>query len=307
MKHIFLIFVMTIVAIFAKSLSCFADSKCDSAKLQTVYTFYKKYALLTDEKCKAFQKSNPKNTSLDYDKQIAELIEQYCTESFAQKCQDNELVDLLTDENPIDGLSAKTLSVKPSDMYDHYVVSYSAHTDYYDMNSPIINASFNVYIDDDARINRIIGKALGDTDDYSASEETRPEKLALLSIKDLSKSKNTFWSVSSDDVSKDGLQQVRWTFTDKALNISIFFDNKKQLIGKFMYYITAKEPTKYDAQNEGNRKQGSFLVIYDTTDKDFFYFSITEFDASKGTITLFNDNKVDLPGISTFSCLKRNN
>lgn len=274
----------------------------DAVGLQTIRAFYEKYAFLTDEQSKAFRKSKSKDAFLAYEKQVGDLARTYCTESFMHKWQASEMADLLTDENPIDGLAAKTLTVKCVD--DHYVVSYSAHTDCHKTDSPIVNVTFEVYLDNAGKIVKVVGNNLGDTDEYSVSEEARPDKLASLSVADLSKGKKMSWLVSGNELSKDGLQKVSWTFSDTTLDISSVVSGKERIVGNYRYYVTANEPTKYDSQKEGNRNRGSFLVIYDTANKDFFYFSITEFDASKGMLTLFNDNKVDLPGVSTICKLK---
>lgn len=273
-----------------------------SVGVLTIRAFYEKYAFLTDEQSKAFQKSKSKDAFLAYEKQVGELARTYCTESFFHKWQTSEMADLLTDENPIDGLAAKTLTVKCAG--DHYVVSYSAHTDYFDFFSPIAKVTFEVYLDNAGKIAKVVGNNLGDTDGYSVSGEIRPDKLASLSVADLSKGKKTSWLVSSNELSKDGLQKVSWTFSDTTLDILSVVRGKERVVGNYRYYVTANEPAKYDSQNEGNRNRGFFLVIYDTVNKDFFYFSVTEFNASKGMLTLFNDKKVDLPGVSTICKLK---
>ena len=140
-----------LLLILGLSISLSAQNN-DSVGVLTIRAFYEKYAFLTDEQSKAFQKSKSKDAFLAYEKQVGELARTYCTESFFHKWQTSEMADLLTDENPIDGLAAKTLTVKCAG--DHYVVSYSAHTDYYDFLSPIANVTFDVYLDNAEKLQR---------------------------------------------------------------------------------------------------------------------------------------------------------
>lgn len=178
------------ILLFCLVLVCtsgFALEKCSPVGKQTVFNFYKAYALLMEEQCREFERTHSEHTQLSYDKKIDELVATYCTETLARKQQSSDLADLLTDENSIDGLAAQTLSVKFADSDNSYVVSYQSHSDYYDKKSKVTNVSFNVYTADNGhKISRIVGKNLGDTDNY-VMPKSRPTVLASLSMNDLTR------------------------------------------------------------------------------------------------------------------------
>lgn len=276
--------------------SSFAIKKCNSDGKQTVFDFYKAYALLMEEQCSEFERSHSESVLLLYDKKIDEHVASYCTETLVRKQQSSDLADLLTDENCIDGLAAHTLSVKFASTGGYYLVSYQTHSDYYDKNSKVIDVSFKVYMEDDGqKISRIVGKNLGDTDDY-VMPKSRPLKLACLSMKDLTCKQE--WILQNNSETET-VKAVSWTFSEAMVNIKAFLVNGETISNKYQYYVSSVEPSIFDKSCVGKQNSGSFIVMDNPENGEFWYFSVVE--DSLGRITLFNDMKVDLPGIGDVS------
>lgn len=290
MRKIVLLFCLMFVCT-----SIFAIEKCNSDGKQTVFDFYKAYALLMEEQCAEFERTHSEKVLLLYDKKIDGLVASYCTEALACKQHSSDLADLLTDENCIDGLAAHTLSVKFASTGDYYLVSYQTHSGYYDKDSKVIDVSFKVYTEDNGRkISRIVGKNLGDTDDYVVPK-TRPLKLASLSVKDLTHKQG--WILQNNSETEI-VKTVSWTFSESMVNITAVLVNGETISNKYQYYVSSAEPSMFDKSCIGKQNSGSFIVMDNPENGEFWYFSVVESDSlGNGRMTLFNDMKVDLPGI----------
>lgn len=82
------------------------------------------------------------------------------------------------------------------------------------------------------------------------------------------------------------------------LTVTAVLVDGEQLVQKYQYYMSSVEPNKFEKSNVGKQSCGSFLVMGNPENGEYWYFSVVESDSlGSGKITLFNDMKVDLPGI----------
>lgn len=291
-----------IIIIFLASLVCCENicaANCVDEGYNTILTFYTKYINLRLTNRMVLNKTFTESSVNDCENKKYKLLQDYCMPQLVerQKMEDKYGMglDLITDENDVDSISQKTLSVTPHNGY--YTVSFQVHKIAFRNSSPIVQRQFNVWVENEGKlISKIIGENMNGEDSYS-SRELPPDTPISINRADLTT--NCIWSFLSKD---PYWQSVSLKFTSTTMIISRFSNEVQSL----QYYLSKTEPKNFDKSLVGKSTEGCYIVLSDSNNSSFFYFTISEYISGIGNLTLYNDG-IDILDGSWYMHFKRKN